>query len=65
LKIYHTRKALKSPKIFTINEFLKNYLVALKYNEKNIVVVPNGVDIQAFDKKRSGLSVRNEFFFAR
>jgi glycosyltransferase involved in cell wall biosynthesis len=61
LKRLETFLLLKSPKIFTINDFLKNYLISLKFNKKNIVVVPNGVDIQVFDYKKTGLNIRNEF----
>lgn len=51
----------KSPRIFTINEYLKNYLISLKYNEKSIEIIPNGVDIDLFDHKKNGTEILTHY----
>lgn len=50
-----------SPKIFTINDFLKNYLISINIDKDNIAIIPNGVSIQIFDHKKSGLQIRENY----
>jgi glycosyltransferase involved in cell wall biosynthesis len=45
-------------------EAVKDWLIGEGYNPKNIVVIPNGVDLSRFDGPREDQRIRQEFGFA-
>ncbi|MHA1312220.1 MAG: glycosyltransferase family 4 protein [Candidatus Helarchaeota archaeon] len=52
---------LKSPRIFTVTEYLKKYLLSIKIKKEIIKVISNGVDTTVFDANINGNEIRKKY----
>ncbi|MHA1249028.1 MAG: glycosyltransferase family 4 protein [Candidatus Helarchaeota archaeon] len=61
LELIEKYQLIKSPKIITVTDYLKNYLLSMKINEDDVKVISNGVDLNIFDYKIDGSEIRKKY----